>query len=110
MFFLFVQFIGVILVNKIIQILGAEFYNTSFVLCIVCSPIQAKSPSITIYPTLFLLLVSLPVSNYHAVVCVHVVCVCCLSLLFSFFLNISIPTTDHPPLKAASLLSTLLVS
>ena len=42
--------IGVTLVNKIIQVSGAQFYNTSSVHCSVCSPPQVKSPSITIYP------------------------------------------------------------
>ena len=54
-FFLFIEFIGVILVNKIIQVSGAQFHNTSSVPCIVCSPPQLTSPSITFYPhyTLF---------------------------------------------------------
>ena len=37
-FFLFIEFIGVTLVNKIIQVSGTRFHNTSSVHCIVCSP------------------------------------------------------------------------
>ena len=45
------------LVNKIIQVSGVPFYNTKSLYCIVCSPPQIMSPSITIYPpyTLFYL-------------------------------------------------------
>ena len=48
-FFLFIEFIGVTLVNKIIQVSGVQFYNTSSVHCIMCSPPQVTSPSNTIY-------------------------------------------------------------
>ena len=43
------------LVNKIVSVSGVQFYNTSSVHCIVCSPPQVKSPPITIHPlsTLF---------------------------------------------------------
>ena len=34
----FIEFIGVALVNKIIQVSGIQFYNTSSVYCLVCSP------------------------------------------------------------------------
>ena len=44
----FIEFIGVTLVNKIIQVSGSEFYNTTSV-CLLCSLPQVKSPSITIY-------------------------------------------------------------
>ena len=37
-FFLFIEFIGVTLVNKVIQVAGAQFHNTSSVPCTVCSP------------------------------------------------------------------------
>ena len=43
----FIEFIGVILVNKIIQVSGVHFYNTPSVYCIVCSPSKVKPPSIT---------------------------------------------------------------
>ena len=46
-FFLFTEFVGVTVVNKIILASGAQFYNTSFVHCIVCSPPQVKSLSVT---------------------------------------------------------------
>ena len=42
-------FIEVTLVNKIIEVSGAQFYGTSPVCCTVCSPPQVRSPSITIY-------------------------------------------------------------
>ena len=45
---LFIEFIGVILVNKIIYTSDVQFYNTSLVYCIVCSPPKLESPSITI--------------------------------------------------------------
>ena len=44
------EFIGVTLVNKIIQVLGAQFCCTSSVRCIVSSPSQVKSRSIIICP------------------------------------------------------------
>ena len=50
-FFLFIEFIRMTMFNKIIQISGAQFHSPSSVVhCIVCSPPQVKSPSITIYP------------------------------------------------------------
>ena len=49
-FFLFIKFIGMTLVSKIMQVSGAEFHSTSSIYCIVCSPPQINSPSITIYP------------------------------------------------------------
>ena len=36
--FLFIEFIGMTLVNKIIQVSGAQFHNTSSVYCIACLP------------------------------------------------------------------------
>ena len=60
--FLFIEFIGVTLVNKIIQVSGAQFYNTSSVHCIVCSSPQVKSPSFNIYPSYTLLHLHLPTS------------------------------------------------
>ena len=44
-----IECIGVTLVNKIIQVSGVSFSNTSSVYCIVCSPLKVKFPSITIY-------------------------------------------------------------
>lgn len=46
-FFPFIKFIGVTLINKITQVSGAKFNNSLSVYCIVCSPPQAKSLSIT---------------------------------------------------------------
>ena len=48
-FFLFIEFIGVILVNKIIPVSGVQFPDTLSVHCIVHSPPQARSLSITIH-------------------------------------------------------------
>ena len=52
MFFLFIECIGVILVNKIIQVSGAQFYNTSFVHCMVCSSPQVHHHLFPLYPFL----------------------------------------------------------
>ena len=38
--FLFIEFVGVTLVNKILQASGAQFYHTWSVQCIACSPPQ----------------------------------------------------------------------
>ena len=47
---IFTEFIGVTLVNKIIQVAGTQFHNTSSVQCIMCSPPQVRSASTAIYP------------------------------------------------------------
>ena len=52
---IFTEFIGVTLVNKIIQVAGTQFHNTSSVHCIVCSPPQVKCLAIIIYPPYTLL-------------------------------------------------------
>ena len=44
-FFLFIECIGVILTNKVIQVSGTQLHNTS-VHCVECSPLLVKSPSI----------------------------------------------------------------
>lgn len=53
--FFFIEFIGVRLVNKMIQVSGEQFYYTSSDCCIVCLQPKVKSTSITVYPpfTLF---------------------------------------------------------
>ena len=51
-YFFFIEFIEVILVNKIIWVSDVQFYNTLAVCCTVCSPPQLKSPSFTIYSPL----------------------------------------------------------
>ena len=48
----FITPIGVTVANKIKEVSGILFYNTSSVYCTVCSPPQVKSPSITIYSPL----------------------------------------------------------
>ena len=52
MFFLFIAFLRVTLVNKIIQVSGAQFHNTSPVHCIVCAPprVRSLSPFSLLYP------------------------------------------------------------
>ena len=40
-----IEFVGVTLVNKIIQVSGAQFYNTSSVHCTVCSPLPPHPKS-----------------------------------------------------------------
>ena len=61
-FFLYITFIGVTLVNKIIQVSDVCFYNTSSAHCTVCSPPQMMCPSITIYPPYTLLYCPTPPS------------------------------------------------
>ena len=48
MFFLFIKCIGMTLVNKIVQVSGAQLHNTSTTF-MVCPLPQVESPSITIY-------------------------------------------------------------
>ena len=61
-YFFLIEFIGVTLVNKIIQVSGAWFYNTSSVHWLVCSPSQVRSLPITIYPPCVLLYLLSPPS------------------------------------------------
>ena len=90
LFFLFIEFIGVTLVNKIIQVSDTQFYNTSSVHGIVCSPPQVKSPSITIYLLYTLFYLHLHLLSWQSP---H----CCSSVLFLslFFL---VPPFPHPAL------------
>ena len=89
------EFNWVTLINKIIQISGVQFYKTSSVYFIVCSPPQVKSPSITIYPTftLLTLLTPLPSGNHHTVVCVWLL----LFLVFCFALLNPLTFFNQPP-------------
>ena len=48
--FFLLNLLGVTLVDKITQVSGAQFHNTSSVPRTVCSPPQVTSPSITVYP------------------------------------------------------------
>ena len=92
-FFLFIEFIGVTLVNKIIQVSGAQFYNISFVQSTVCSPPQVKSPSITIHlphPLLYYPHFS-PQKSPHCCTCPWPFS------LFSFLLNPFIPSSPPTP-------------
>ena len=46
----FKKCIGVTLFNRIMWVSGVQFYNTPSVYCIVCSPLQVRSPSSTVSP------------------------------------------------------------
>ena len=59
-FCLFSEFIGVTLVNKIIQVSDERFYNTSSVHCVVCLSPQVKSLPVSIYPPYTFLHLLLP--------------------------------------------------
>ena len=83
----FIEFIGATLVNKIIQVSGAQFYNTSSVHCVVCSPPKVKSLSSTIHPPYSLLYLLPPAFT---------------TVLAKFFLFCSIP----PPPTSQSLTPT----
>ena len=67
------NFTWVTLVNKFIQVSGIQFYNTSSVYCVVCSPPKVKSPSITIYPPLpsSTAPTPSPSGNHRTVVCIY---------------------------------------
>ena len=80
-FLIFIDFIGVTLVKKIMQVSGAQFYNTSCVHCIMCSPPQVRSLS-ALSPTAS----STSPSNHRTMARVH-----------EFFLSLvcSIPLSHH---------------
>ena len=66
-FFTFIEFIGVALANKIIQVSGVQVYTTAFVYCIVCHLLS-----------LFVLFICfhlppprIPSGNHHTAVCVY---------------------------------------
>ena len=68
---IFIEFIGVTLINKIPQVSGIQFYNMSSVYCFVYSPPQVKSLSITInLPLTPLPQPPFPSGCHHTVVCV----------------------------------------
>ena len=88
-FFLFIEFTGVTLVKKIIQVSGAQSHNTSRAHCIVCSPPQVKFLSVTIYLPYTLLRsppLPIPSGGHHTVVSVH-------EFFLSFFLFLPSPST-----------------
>ena len=69
--YFFIEFIGVTLVNKIIQVSDVQVYNASSVYCIVCSPPKSSphsSPFVPLtlsylpYPSFPLLIIMLSVS------------------------------------------------
>ena len=101
LFFFLIEFIGVILVNKLIQVSGAQFYNTASEHCVVCSPLppaQVKSQPITIYLSSTFLYLRPHLGDHHTVVHVHEF------FPFSLLLNPSTPYTQPHP-TAVSLLS-----
>ena len=77
-FFLFIECIGVTLVNKTIQVSGAQSQNTSSIRCTGCSPPQVRSLSINIKSVLIELCPlppalpnPLPLSQHHTILHVH---------------------------------------
>lgn len=96
-FFLFIKYIGVTLVNKWIQVTGAQFYMSS-VHCIVYSPPQVTSPSIFICPHLpsSTSLAPIPAGHHHAVVSVRLfLFVSLFNPLFYLFLLALPPLLSH---------------
>ena len=85
-----IEVIGVILVNKILQVSDGQFYNTSSVPCILCSPPQVRSLSITVSSPLPIshLLPPFPPGSCHSDPQVHEFCL-------SFFLLCSIPFSPY---------------
>ena len=71
----FIKCIEVTLLNKFIWVSSVKFYDTSSIYCIVCLPPKVKSPSITMYLTIFTFCPSshppFPSSNHHTVVCIY---------------------------------------
>lgn len=103
---LFIELIGMTLVNRFLKASGIHIYITSSVHSIVCSPLPIKSPSITMHlPLLFstLLLPPHPLSSgNHRTLSVST------SLPFLLFLNLFNFLTQPPapsPLTAISLFS-----
>ena len=96
------EFIGVTLVNKIIQVLGAQFYSTSSVHCIVHFPPQVISVHHHLSPySLVYLPLPLLHSNHHIVVCVYEY------FLHFFYFAQSLQPPPRPP-PPDSLLSMML--
>ena len=104
-FILFCFFIELMGWHWFIRSCSFHIYNsTSSVWCGVCSPPQAKSPSITIYPPLPSSSLPFP-GNHHTLICIHE----SYFLSFFFFLCL-IPSPFSPspkpfPLMAVSLFS-----
>ena len=102
---LFIELIVVTLGNKIIQVSGAQFYNTSFVHCIMHSPPKVKSLFIIIYPCIY---PHMPFSTYSAPFSMAITTLLSISMSFLplFFLFCSIPLFPQgpQPLTAVSLL------
>ena len=100
--FPFIEFIEVTLVNKIIQVLGAQFYSTSSVHCIVHFPPQVISVHHHLSPySLVYLPLPLLRSNHHIVVCVYEY------FLYFFYFAQSLQPPPRPP-PPDSLLSMML--
>ena len=100
--FLFIEFVGVTLVNKILQVSGAQFYYTSSVYCTVCSPPQVRPPSTTTYPPY-----PPPPPPTPAVTTVDCVHESFLSVLSPWILPSSLSSTPPSWLSACSLFMSL---
>ena len=92
---IFIECIGVTLVNKIVQVSRVQFYNTSSVYCIVHSPPQVKSPSITIDPPLPFPASSHP--HFPLVITILLSAWRCFFVCFQFCLTPS-PFSPSPPI------------
>ena len=74
------------LVNKIIEVSGVQFCNSSFVYCIVCSPFKVKflsSPFILPLPSSTSPPTSFSSGNHYTVVCAYEYFLCLISSYFS---------------------------
>ena len=84
----YIKFIGMSLVNKIIQVSGVHFYDTWSVYCFMCTPPKVKSSSIIIiyFGPLYTLLPPCTFSsgNHHTVVYVYEFLFC----LFFLFVHV----------------------
>ena len=89
--FIFIEFIGVTLVNRIIQVSGVRFYNISLY-CVFTTTSQVSSHHhlslfTSLLPQSITTLLSMPMSSFF--------------LFFSFLLNLSTPPNPAPPPQTA---------
>ena len=90
-FFLFIEFIAVKLVNKIIYLSGAQFHNTSSVYCLVCSP-----PKSSLHPSTFILPEPLPPPSISLPLAITTLLSASMSFIFFFAQSL------HPPVSLPS--------
>ena len=97
-----IEVIGVILVNKILQVSDGQFYNTSSVPCILCSP-----PQVSLCPSPFHPPFPSPTSSHPFPLAVATLILRSMSFvcLFSFSAQSLSPHTMAPPPAAVSLFS-----